>query len=144
MSIDAMEAGKDVYCEKPMTHTIDEARKVAETVKKTKQVFTVGVQSTADPRWKMANQMITEGKIGHVMQGQTSYYRNSNVGQWRYYACSEGHEPQDRRLEDVPGDRVRPGPRACRSTAPSTPSGGATGTSAAACTPTCSCTSSPT
>ena len=53
MSIDAMEAGKDVYCEKPMTHTIDEARKVAETVKKTKQVFTVGVQSTADPagRW---------------------------------------------------------------------------------------------
>ena len=42
MSIDAMEAGKDVYCEKPMTHTIDEARRVAETAKKTKQVFTVG------------------------------------------------------------------------------------------------------
>ena len=50
MSIDAMEAGKDVYCEKPMTHTIDEARQVAEAVKRTKQVFTVGVQSTADPR----------------------------------------------------------------------------------------------
>ncbi len=85
MSIDAMEAGKDVYCEKPMTHTIDEARRVAETTKKTKQVFTVGVQSTADPRWRMANQMITEGKIGHVLQGQTSYYRNSSEGQWRYY-----------------------------------------------------------
>ena len=52
MSIDAMEAGKDVYCEKPMTHTIDEARQVAEAVKRTKQVFTVGVQSTADPRWQ--------------------------------------------------------------------------------------------
>ncbi|MGO9923188.1 MAG: Gfo/Idh/MocA family protein, partial [Isosphaeraceae bacterium] len=89
MSIDAMEAGKDVYCEKPMTHTIAEARKVAETVKKTKQVFTVGVQSTADPRWKLANQMITEGKIGHVMQGQTSYYRNSNEGQWRYYPLTK-------------------------------------------------------
>ena len=111
MSIDAMEAGKDVYCEKPMTHTIDEARRVAETTKKTKQVFTVGVQSTADPRWRMANQMITEGKIGHVMQGQTSYYRNSNEGQWRYYRLSQGDEPQDRRLEDVPGDRVRPGSR---------------------------------
>ena len=94
MSIDAMEAGKDVYCEKPMTHTIDEARKVSETVKKTKQVFTVGVQSTADPRWKMANQMITEGKIGHVMQGQTSYYRNSNVGQWRYYGLSKDMNPK--------------------------------------------------
>ncbi len=52
MSIDAMEAGKDVYCEKPMTHTIDEARRVSETTKRTKQVFTVGVQSTADPRWR--------------------------------------------------------------------------------------------
>jgi predicted dehydrogenase len=94
MSIDAMEAGKDVYCEKPMTHTIDEARRVAESVKKTGQVFTVGVQSTADPRWKMANEMITEGKIGHVMQGQTSYYRNSNVGQWRYYSLSKDMTPK--------------------------------------------------
>ncbi len=94
MSIDAMEAGKDVYCEKPMTHTIDEARKVAETVKKTKQVFTVGVQSTADPRWRMANEMITQGKIGHVMQGQTSYYRNSPNGQWRYYPLSKDMTPK--------------------------------------------------
>lgn len=94
MSIDAMDAGKAVYCEKPMTHTIDEARQVAETVKRTKQVFTVGVQSTADPRWKMANQMITEGKIGHVMQGQTSYYRNSNIGQWRYYGLTPDMNPK--------------------------------------------------
>jgi predicted dehydrogenase len=94
MSIDAMEAGKDVYCEKPMTHTIDEARRVAETAKRTKQVFTVGVQSTADPRFKLANQMITEGKIGHVMQGQTSYYRNSDGGQWRYYKLSKDMNPR--------------------------------------------------
>jgi predicted dehydrogenase len=94
MSIDAMEAGKDVYCEKPMTHTIDEARRVAETTKKTKQVFTVGVQSTADPRWRMANQMITEGKIGHVLQGQTSYYRNSSEGQWRYYKLTADMTPK--------------------------------------------------
>jgi predicted dehydrogenase len=94
MSIDAMEAGKDVYCEKPMTHTIDEARKVAETTKKTKQVFTVGVQSTADPRWRLANQMITEGKIGHVLQGQTSYYRNSSEGQWRYYKLTADMTPK--------------------------------------------------
>jgi predicted dehydrogenase len=94
MSIDAMEAGKDVYCEKPMTHTIDEARRVAEATKRTKQVFTVGVQSTADPRWMMANKMITEGKIGHVMQGQTSYYRNSDGGQWRYYPLTKDMTPK--------------------------------------------------
>ncbi len=94
MSIDAMEAGKDVYCEKPMTHTIDEARRVVETAKKTKQVMTVGVQSMADPRWRLANEMITEGKIGHVMQGQTSYYRNSDVGQWRYYPLTKDMTPK--------------------------------------------------
>ena len=94
MSIDAMEAGKDVYSEKPMTHTIDEARRVTETVKRTGQVFTVGVQSTADPRWKMAHEMITAGKIGKVMQGQTSYYRNSDVGQWRYYELSKDMNPK--------------------------------------------------
>jgi len=94
MCIDAMKAGKDVYCEKPMTHTIDEARRVAETVKETKQVFTVGVQSTADPRWRMANELITAGKIGKVMQGQTSYYRNSDGGQWRYYKLSKDMTPQ--------------------------------------------------
>jgi len=94
MCVDAMDAGKDVYCEKPMTHTIEEAKKVAETVKRTGQVFTVGVQSTTDPRWKMANEMITAGKIGHVMQGTTSYYRNSEVGQWRYYGLTADMTPK--------------------------------------------------
>ncbi len=93
-TVDALEAGKDVYCEKPMTHTIEEAKKVADTVKKTKQIMTVGVQSTADPRWKMANELITSGKIGHVMQGQTSYYRNSSMGQWRYYDLTEDMTPK--------------------------------------------------
>src|SRR5918997_322052 len=92
--IDALEAGKDVYCEKPMTHTIDEARRVAESVKKTGQVMTVGVQSTSDPRWRQANELITAGKIGHVMQAQTQYYRNSSTGQWRYYPLTRDMTPK--------------------------------------------------
>ncbi len=93
MAIDAMESGKDVYCEKPMCHTIDEARRITETQARTKQVFTVGVQSTANPLWRMANDAVTSGKIGHVLQGQTSYYRNSDVGQWRYYPLLESMNP---------------------------------------------------
>ncbi|MFO0958465.1 MAG: Gfo/Idh/MocA family oxidoreductase [Isosphaeraceae bacterium] len=92
-TIDACKAEKDVYCEKPMTHTIDEAVR-AEAVDRHKRIMTVGVQSTADPRWKMANQMIAEGKIGKVMQGQTSYYRNSQMGQWRYYELTEDMNPK--------------------------------------------------
>ncbi|HEV3122729.1 MAG TPA: Gfo/Idh/MocA family oxidoreductase [Isosphaeraceae bacterium] len=94
MTIDACEAGKDVYCEKPMTHTIDEARRVTEAVKKNNRVMTVGVQSTAHPQWREANKLITAGKIGHVMQAQTSYYRNSDEGQWRYYNLTEDMTPK--------------------------------------------------
>jgi predicted dehydrogenase len=94
MSIDAAMAGKHVYCEKPMTKTIDEAHAVADAMKKYNRVMTVGVQSMADPTWIQANEMIRQGKIGHVAQAQTSYYRNSLVGQWRYYKISPDMNPK--------------------------------------------------
>jgi predicted dehydrogenase len=94
MTIDACDAGKDVYCEKPMTHTIDEARRVVEACRRNNRIMTVGVQSTAHPQWKEANKLVTSGKIGHVMQGQTSYYRNSREGQWRYYELTEDMNPK--------------------------------------------------
>src|SRR5437588_12120769 len=49
MSIDAAAAGKDVYCEKPMTKTIDEAWAVADAMKRYNRVMSVGVQSMAEP-----------------------------------------------------------------------------------------------
>ena len=61
---------------------------------KNQRVMTVGVQSMADPTWRKANEMIRAGKIGHVAQAQTSYYRNSSVGQWRYYRLSKEMNPK--------------------------------------------------
>ncbi len=94
MAIDAMKAGKDVYCEKPMTRTIAEAQAVVDTAKETNRVMTVGVQSMADPTWHEAYKYIRAGNIGKVLQGQTSYYRNSSVGQWRYYPLKKGMTPK--------------------------------------------------
>jgi predicted dehydrogenase len=94
MSIEAAKAGKDVYCEKPMTKTIDEAHAVVDAMKKYNRVMSVGVQSMADPTWHKANEMIREGRIGHVAQAQTSYYRNSLEGQWRYYKLSRDMNPK--------------------------------------------------
>jgi predicted dehydrogenase len=94
MAIDAMKAGKDVYCEKPMTRTIAEAQAVVDAAKETGRVMTVGVQSTADPTWHEAYKYIRAGNIGKVLQGQTSYYRNSSVGQWRYYPLKKGMTPK--------------------------------------------------
>lgn len=94
MSIDAAAAGKDVYCEKPMTKTIEEAIAVADAMKRHNRVMTVGVQSMADPTWLTAYDLIRKGKIGHVAQAQTSYYRNSAVGQWRYYKLTKDMNPK--------------------------------------------------
>ncbi len=93
MTIDALNAGKHVYCEKPMTKTIAEGQAVVDAWKKTGLVMSVGVQSMADPIWGKAHDLIKSGKIGHVMQGQTSYFRNSDVGQWRYYSLTKDMNP---------------------------------------------------
>jgi len=94
MSIDAMAAGKDVYCEKPMTRTIDESHAVVDAAKKYNRVMTVGVQSMADPIWRMAYDYVKQGGIGHVAQAQTSYYRNYIGGQWRYYKLTKDMTPR--------------------------------------------------
>jgi predicted dehydrogenase len=93
MCIDAANAGKDIYCEKPMTRTIDEAHAVLDVVRRNNRVMTVGVQWMADPSWRIANEMIKRGDIGHMCQAQTSYYRNSLVGQWRYYPLTPAMTP---------------------------------------------------
>ena len=56
--------------------------------------MTVGVQSMADPTWTEALKYIQAGNIGKVLQGQTSYYRNSSVGQWRYYPIKKDMTPK--------------------------------------------------
>jgi predicted dehydrogenase len=94
MAIDAIQAGKDVYCEKPMTRTIAEAQAVVDAAQKHNKVMTVGVQSMADPTWHEAYEYIRQGKIGKVLQGQTSYYRNYIGGQWRYYPLKKEMTPR--------------------------------------------------
>ena len=94
ITIDALNAGKHVYCEKPMTRTIAEAQAVVDAWRKTGKVMSVGVQSMADPTWQKANDLITSGRIGHVLQAQTRYYRNYDGGQWRYYTLTKDMNPK--------------------------------------------------
>jgi predicted dehydrogenase len=84
MAIEAMERGKDVYLEKPMTHTVDEARRVYETVKKTGRVLQVGSQTTSSDQWWKARKAIQDGMIGQLIMSQGSYHRNSKEGEWNW------------------------------------------------------------
>jgi predicted dehydrogenase len=90
MAIDAMAAGKDVYLQKPMTYTIEEARQVADAAAKYKRVLQVGSQHLSDPRWHKARELIAAGEIGELLWAQTTYSRNSKEGEWNYYVDEEG------------------------------------------------------
>lgn len=83
-AIEAMKKGKDVYLEKPVTHTIEEARKVAEAVKQTGRVLQVGSQTTSSDQWWQARKAIQDGMIGDLIQSQGSYHRNSTEGEWNW------------------------------------------------------------
>jgi len=84
ITIDALEAGKHVYCEKPMTRYLDEAFKVYDTVKKTGKVFQVGSQGCSAGGWNKCAEIIKAGKIGTLVWGQGYYCRNSITGEWNY------------------------------------------------------------
>ncbi|MCR9202746.1 MAG: Gfo/Idh/MocA family oxidoreductase [Planctomycetaceae bacterium] len=92
-TIDALNAGIHVYCEKPMTKTVEEAIDVMKTWKKSGLVMQVGVQSTSLPLWNQVNDLLTGGKLGKVLMYQTEFFRNSAQGQWRYYKLEESMNP---------------------------------------------------
>ncbi len=79
----ALKAGKDVYLEKPMTYTVEEAKEVAEAVKASGRVLQVGSQyASMDHFWK-ARQAIADGLIGQVMWASGGFGRNRNKrGEW--------------------------------------------------------------
>jgi predicted dehydrogenase len=94
-TLDALAAGKHVYCEKPMTHTVDESLAVLDAWRKSGLVMQVGVQSTQLPVWEDARRRIQQGQLGKVVQFQTEIFRNSDMGQWRYYPLAADMNPKN-------------------------------------------------
>ncbi len=92
-TMDALRNGKDVYLEKPMTYTVDEAREVAEAVKSSGRVLQVGSQYTSmDHFWK-AKQAIKDGLLGEVVWASGGFGRNRNLrGEWNYAIDPEATE----------------------------------------------------
>jgi len=85
MSIDAMNAGKDVYCEKPMTLYWQEAKEVAQVQATTGRVMQVGAQSCSEDRAWKAREVISKGGLGKVLWTSGGYCRNSRDGEWNWW-----------------------------------------------------------
>ena len=89
----ALESGKDVYLEKPMTYTVEEAKAIAEAVRASGRVLQVGSQyASMDHFWK-AKKAIADGLIGQVMWASGGFGRNRNQrGEWNYPIDSDATE----------------------------------------------------
>jgi predicted dehydrogenase len=94
MTLDAADAGKHIYCEKPMTWSIEQAKQVVKKIQQTSVKMQVGVQGMCDDSYETAQKYVKEGKLGRVVQAQIDYSRNHKRDFW---------------VSDEPDKDVRPG-----------------------------------
>jgi predicted dehydrogenase len=71
VALEAMRKGKDVYCEKPLTLTIDEGKALVKVARQTERVFQVGSQQRSDARFRLACELVRNGRIGKVVRVET-------------------------------------------------------------------------
>ncbi|MCH8232628.1 MAG: Gfo/Idh/MocA family oxidoreductase [Bacteroidetes bacterium] len=93
ISVDAMNKGKSVYCEKPMVHSIDEGMEVLKTQDKTGMIFQVGSQGMSSLGNEKAKELYETGAIGELNYAEGFWARNSPAGAWQY-AIPEDASPQ--------------------------------------------------
>lgn len=84
ISIEAMNKGKHVYCEKPMVHKLEEGADVIATQKKTGKVFQVGSQRVSSIVTEKARELFDSGMIGDLILVETWMDRHSANGAWQY------------------------------------------------------------
>jgi predicted dehydrogenase len=82
--VDALSAGKDIYCEKPMSHVAAEGVEMAEAQKRTGHIVQIGSQRVSSLICKKAKEMIAQGMIGDLMMVEGWLGRNDPTGAWEY------------------------------------------------------------
>ena len=101
MVIDAADAGKAVFCEKPLSKTMDEAKRMRDAVRRNNTVFQLGHQGRQHPATAEAGRLILdENRIGHVTYIKTGRFFNGTMEQapWRwygYYSVWERPDPNE-------------------------------------------------
>lgn len=83
MVIDACRAGKDVYCEKPLTLTVDEGKLLCDVVKETGRVVQVGSWQRSDSRFRLAVELIRAGRLGKLKKVDVVLGENETGGPFK-------------------------------------------------------------
>ncbi|MEO8350502.1 MAG: Gfo/Idh/MocA family oxidoreductase, partial [Chthoniobacteraceae bacterium] len=90
VNLAAMRAGRDVYSEKPLTLTIEEGRRVVATARETKRVFQTGSQQRSDARFRLACELVRNGRLGKLQHVITSLPAGPNAGPFPNAPVPEG------------------------------------------------------
>jgi len=84
ITIEAMNAGKDVYCEKPMVQRLDQGKPVIEAMQNTGRILQIGSQYASSPVYLHAAELLKKGALGKVNMVEAWLDRNSAIGAWQY------------------------------------------------------------
>ncbi len=84
MTMDAADAGKHIYCEKPMTRTVEQSKRVVAKIKRAGVKMQVGVQGMSDESYETAWQYVKDGVLGNIVIAQIDYSRNYIGDFWDY------------------------------------------------------------
>ena len=83
-SVDAMKAGKDVYCEKPMIHLYSDGPEIIRTARQTNRIIQIGSQRVSSTVYAKAKDLLASGAIGQLNMVNAWWDRNSAIGAWDY------------------------------------------------------------
>ena len=89
ISLDALRAGKAVYCEKPMVHKIEQGAELIRAQRESGKTFQVGSQGMSSLGNEKAKELLEEGAIGELNYAEGFWARNDPIGAWQY-AIPEG------------------------------------------------------
>ena len=110
MFMAALKAGKNIYVEKPLAHTIEQGAEMVKAWQKSGKIVQVGTQNRSNTLYQKAKEMIGQGLIGDIHYVRAYWYRNSldNAPAWRYAIppdAAPSNTDWDRFLEGVPGPK---------------------------------------
>src|SRR5579871_8546 len=99
ITIDALDAGKDVYCEKPMVHYVQEGKDVIAAQQRSGRILQIGSQYVSSLVYQKARELLQAGAIGQLNMVEAWLDRNTAIGAWEYSI------PPDASPENIDWDR---------------------------------------
>ncbi|HYT76913.1 MAG TPA: Gfo/Idh/MocA family oxidoreductase [Vicinamibacterales bacterium] len=106
ITLEAVAAGKDVYVEKPVSHTIAEGAEMVKAIEASKQIVQTGTQQRSWDHFVLGKQIIDSGRLGQITFVQTYWYQHATAG--NYAPVSLDKLDWKRWLGPAPGQPFRP------------------------------------